>query len=235
MNRTGKTIPRPVKAVIFDMDGVIFDSERLCIDCWKTVARKYSLPHIEETILKCIGTTSAVTERIILEDFSPRFTLEDVRGFKDMASSIMREAISEGRLLVKPGVRQLLCYLRENDIPAAIASSTRSQTVICELSSADLLKYFSHVTGGEMAPRSKPAPDIFLKAAETLGEDITDCAVIEDSFNGIRAAKSSGALSIMVPDLLEPDEEIMQLADYIFPDLLCVLDFFNKGVATKCH
>ena len=208
-----------MKAFIFDMDGVIFDSERLYIDCCIEVAEKLGMDQIVETCHRCIGVTTEVTRAILLETYRD---IDLVDRFREQSVALVRSKIDSGLLELKPGVRELLDFLRAKGCRIAIASSTRTDIVEKELADARLIGYFSAVVGGDRAQRSKPNPDIFLKAAELLGEKTENCVVIEDSFNGIRAAKAAGMTAIMVPDQLVPDEEIRGLADFVLPSLLVV-------------
>ena len=208
-----------MKAFIFDMDGVIFDSERLYIDCCIEVAEKLGMDQIVETCHRCIGVTTEVTRAILLETYRD---IDLVDRFREQSVALVRSKIDSGLLEIKPGVRELLDFLFAKGCRIAIASSTRTDIVEKELADAGLRGYFSAVVGGDQAQRSKPNPDIFLKAAELLGEKPGNCVVIEDSFNGIRAAKAAGMTAIMVPDQLVPDEEIRGLADFVLPSLLVV-------------
>ena len=208
-------------AFIFDMDGVIFDSERLYLDCCVEIAETLGMDHIVEAIHRCIGVTTDVTKMILMETYRDR---ELVDRFRNLSVALVREKIRNGLLEMKPGVRELLDYLQAAGCSIALASSTQTDIVEKELSDAGLRDYFSAVVGGDQAKRSKPDPDIFLKAAELLEREPTDCIVLEDSFNGIRAAKAAGMTAIMVPDLLQPDEEIAALADLVLPSLLDVME-----------
>jgi HAD superfamily hydrolase (TIGR01509 family) len=210
-----------MKAFIFDMDGVIFDSERLYIDCCIEVAEKLGMDQIVETCHRCIGVTTEVTRAILLETYRD---IDLVDRFREQSVALVRSKIDSGLLELKPGVRELLDFLRAKRCHIAIASSTRTDIVEKELADAGLIGYFSAVVGGDRAQRSKPNPDIFLKAAELLDEKPENCVVIEDSFNGIRAAKAAGMTAIMVPDQLIPDEEISKLADFVLPSLVVVKD-----------
>ena len=210
-----------MKAFIFDMDGVIFDSERLYIDCCIEVAEKLGMDQIVETCHRCIGVTTEVTRAILLETYRD---IDLVDRFREQSVALVRSKIDSGLLEIKPGVRELLDFLFAKGCRIAIASSTRTDIVEKELADAGLRGYFSAVVGGDQAQRSKPNPDIFLKAAELLGEKPGNCVVIEDSFNGIRAAKAAGMTAIMVPDQLIPDEEISKLADFVLPSLVVVKD-----------
>ena len=127
---------------------------------------------------------------------------------------------------MKKGARELLEMLYREGIPAVLASSTKTETVIRELIAADLFGYFKSIIGGDMVTKSKPEPDIFLLAAKRAGFAPEECIIIEDSFNGIRAARAAGGYVIMVPDLKQPDEEISSLADDIKQSLDDVRELF---------
>ena len=135
---------------------------------------------------------------------------------------------SDGRLAKKPGVEELLKYLKENGFKVGLASSTQEATVRRQISEGGLLKYFDQIIGGDMVKRSKPEPDIFLEACRRLESEPERCYVIEDSYNGIRAAHAAGMHPIMVPDLMEPTEEMRGLAEKIFESLYDVMEYLNE-------
>lgn len=217
------------KAVIFDMDGVIFDSERACMETWVVLAKEYGLENIEESFLACTGTTNARTKEIMIERYGADFPYDE---YAAKASKMFHEKNDFGKLPMKEGVVLLLDYLKENNIKIALASSTRKQTVEKELTWAKIIRYFDVIIGGDMLRASKPAPDIYLKACEELNLLPKECFAIEDSFNGIRSAYNGGLRPIMVPDLLSPDEEMESLAEIILPSLTGVVDYL-KG-QTSC-
>lgn len=214
-----------MKAVIFDMDGVIFDSERATYLCWKKVAEDHGLERMDEVYRRCIGVTLEVTRQICLDAYGADFPYEK---FAKEASELYHERYDGGRLPIKEGVREILSYLKENGIPTAIASSTRQNRVVSQLDEAGLLGFFDVVVGGESVSKSKPAPDIFLYAAEQLGIAPADCVVIEDSFNGIRAAHAAGMIPVMVPDMLEPDDEIRGKCETVCISLRDVLRLMQE-------
>ena len=137
------------------------------------------------------------------------------------------ERYDGGRLPMKSGVRELLAFLKEGGKKIAIASSTRREVVTAQLRDAGILSCFDVVVGGDMVQRSKPAPDIFLKACEELGTDAGRSYAIEDSYNGIRAAARGGLRPVMVPDLLPADEEMRQLAETVQDSLEGVMRYLD--------
>jgi len=214
-------------AVLFDMDGVIFDSEQLYMRCWEQLEGEFDVPGIRDVLIRCIGVNSQRTREIFLEAYGPDFPYDEA-----MAASFRKwkELLVDGRLPVKGGAPELLAALQGAGIPIAIASSTRTDVVRKELMDVDLWKYFDAVIGGDQVTASKPEPDIFLEAMGQLSQAACEdqplvpgaCIVIEDSFNGIRAAHAAGMRPVMVPDLLQPTEEIRGLAEAVLPDLYAV-------------
>ena len=210
------------KAVVFDMDGVIFDSERAVMQCWKEVASRHNIPDIEKAILACTGTTMVRTREIMLNLYGADFPYDE---YARESSAIFHSRYDGGRLPMKPGVKELLTFLKEHDKKIALASSTRQQVVTDELRDAGVIEYFDRIICGDMVSRSKPAPDIFLKACEELNISPSDSYAIEDSYNGIRAAHAGGLHPIMVPDLLPADEEMQSLAEIVLPSLTSVMEY----------
>lgn len=210
------------KAVVFDMDGVIFDSERAVMQCWEEVASRHNIPNIEKAILACTGTTMVRTREIMLNLYGADFPYDE---YARESSVIFHSRYDGGRLPMKPGVKELLTFLKEHDKKIALASSTRQQVVTDELRDAGVIEYFDRIICGDMVSRSKPAPDIFLKACEELNISPSDSYAIEDSYNGIRAAHAGGLHPIMVPDLLPADEEMQSLAEIVLPSLTSVMEY----------
>ena len=175
-------------AVVFDMDGVIFDSERAVMQCWKEVASRHNIPNIEKAILACTGTTMVRTREIMLNLYGADFPYDE---YARESSAIFHSRYDGGRLPMKPGVKELLTFLKERGKKIALASSTRQQVVTDELRDAGIIEYFDRIICGDMVSRSKPAPDIFLKACEELNISPSDSYAIEDSYNGIRAAHAA--------------------------------------------
>ena len=214
-------------AVVFDMDGVIFDSERLVLECWEKIGEKYHLEGMRDAFLPCIGTNDIKTQEIVLEHYGADFPYDE---FRRESSRLYHSIVDEGGLPVKTGVRELLSYLKKNSIPIALASSTRLEVVTQELKQAGLYEYFGVVMGGDQLKRSKPEPDIYLMTCEKLGVRPICTYAIEDSYNGIRSAYSAGMKPIMVPDMLPPTEEMREKSVVVLDDLLQVRDWFMANL-----
>ncbi len=214
-----------IQAVLFDMDGVIFDSEIKVIECWKDIAEKYGFGDIETPCYEALGTTREIAREIMLAHYGADFPYD---AYNDERVALFHARYGEGRLPKKKGVEELLQFLHMHHLKVALASSTRKEVVIQELRDGGLFDYFDAVICGDMVARSKPAPDIFLKACEVLGVAPEHAVGIEDSYNGMRALAAAGITAIMVPDLKQPTDEIRALATEVLPDLLAVKAYLNK-------
>jgi len=212
------------RCVIFDMDGVLLDSEIAILEQWMKIEKKYGLDGIVDVHRECIGITEAVTVEKVLDRFGRDFPYHR---YRDEAYESLRRDTAVSGMPVKAGAHELLKWLKENGFKLGLASSTRSEIVKEELTQVGLLKYFDRVVGGEMAERSKPDPAIYLKCASLLDISPEDAIVIEDSYNGVRAGNSAGAAVIMVPDLLKPTDEMKEKASMIMGSLDEVLEFFK--------
>ena len=211
--------------VIFDMDGVLFDSESVYIEGYVMYAREY--PDIRETSLSCVGANGRKTREIFLQKYGKDFPFDDYY-------QKVKAYVSSHPIPLKPGVFTIMNDLRGNGAKIALASSTSTASVMRMLDEAGLTEYFDVIVCGDMVSHSKPHPEIFLTAAERLGTEARDCFVIEDSYNGVRAAHNAGMRPIMVPDLLQPDEEIRNLAETVLPNLTEAAEYL-KGAGRDGH
>ena len=213
------------KAVIFDMDGVIFDSERLVLEGWQEIAAKYGIKGIEEVLPRCLGVNAQATREIFREYYGQDFPYDE---YKKEASALFHSRYGNGKLPLKPGVKELLSYLKENGYLVGLASSTRQAIVEQEIRDAGLMPYFDNLVCGDMLKRSKPEPDIYLKECENLDVEPRMAVAVEDSYNGIRSAKRAGMVPVMVPDMVQPDEEMRSLAHKICKDLFEVKNWISE-------
>ena len=212
-------------AVLFDMDGVIFDSERAVLAVWQELAEELGLGEIERVFCRCIGTNKARTREILREEYPAL----DFAAFDGETRRRFQDRYGGGRLPLKTGARELLAGLRARGVPLALASSTDGAVVRRELDEAGLLGFFDAVVGGDQMTRSKPDPEIFLRAADALSVSPACCFVVEDSFNGIRAARAAGTRPLMVPDMIPPDGEMERLSEAILPDLAAVGRYITEN------
>ncbi|MDO4787527.1 MAG: HAD family phosphatase [Fretibacterium sp.] len=194
-----------IAAVIFDMDGLMFDTEALNMKGWMEAGRRHGYEMTEEVVYGHIGANLATTRRLMTEHFGPGFDFDAVRADR-VAWSFAQ--IEQNGMPEKPGLRELLAWLRGKALRTAIATSSERRFVDFYLGHADLGHSFDAIVSGDRVARSKPAPDIFLQAASELCATPADCVVLEDSYNGIKAAHAAGMRPVMVPDLLPPTPEV---------------------------
>ncbi|WP_026510775.1 MULTISPECIES: HAD family hydrolase [unclassified Butyrivibrio] len=213
--------------VIFDMDGVIFDSERACLYVWSEAASGFGVGNIREVFYKCIGTNNNQTRQIVEEAYSKDFGPGIADKILAESSRLFHERYDGGRLPVKKGVKEILEYLKSENIRCAVASSTRKAVVENELRDAGFLDYFEEIIGGDAVKISKPNPEIYLMACDIMKVNPMDAYAIEDSYNGIRAAHAAGMKPIMVPDMIPANDEMKSLSVRICADLIEVIDFLK--------
>ncbi len=211
--------------VVFDMDGVIFDTETVCLNVWKSLAEEFGFENCDEVFSLCIGCNRLHTIQILNDSQKSGFQTEE---FLRRASERMAEVVKKEGMPVKPGAPELLRWLREHGAKIAVASSTQAATVAEELKMAGLYSYFDVVVGGDMVKKSKPEPDIYLYACSLLEEKPGECFAIEDSHNGIRSASEAKMRTLMVPDRLPATGEMEQLAEAILQDLYAVMAYFQQ-------
>ena len=217
-----------IKNVIFDMDGVIFDSERACLVCWSELAKKYGLSDVEEVFTKCIGTNKNQTAEIVNNAYSAEFGPDIADKLLSESSVLFHQKYDNGRLPLKSGVREILDHLKERGYRIALASSTKKATVERELTEAGLIGYFELIVGGDIVKISKPNPEIYLLTCKELMIKPEDAYAIEDSFNGIRAAHAANMHPVMVPDMIPADSEMRKLSEVVCNDLFEVIDYFSS-------
>lgn len=222
-----------IKGVIFDMDGLMFDTERvaqLSLDYAQEVLGidlRTGLPDMK-------GMSAALVRQVQMEHFGPDF---DYEGVQAVRSAFRRKYIQKHGIKVKPGLRELISELRLRGLKWAMATSSSAQVTEENLRCAQLLEDFPLRVCGDMVERSKPDPQIFYTAAKLLHTHPEETLVLEDSYNGIRAAAAGGFLPGMVPDLQQPDEEICSLLVRKFDTLMDVIPFLSemdKDVDTLC-
>lgn len=217
----------PLRAVIFDMDGVILDSEHLVQQCWHRVGEDLGLEGIDEVYLAQVGTTRAHASELLRRRYGQDFSTTD---FLMASRTYFYEALHEDGVPPRPFAREALECCHALGLRVGLASSTRQEAVETELAQAGLLNLFDVVLGGDQIANSKPAPDIYLAACAALEVEPIQALAIEDSYNGIRSAHAAGMRSVMVPDMLPPTEEMKQLTDAILPDLSFLTAFLQDNL-----
>lgn len=215
-----------IKAVVFDMDGVIFDSEKLYRKHWMITGNEYNIPEItmKELCNRIAGATKEHNEKLMKSYFGQNF---DYNTFRGKTMERMDEDIRRNGLDLKPGVKELFGFLKESGIKMGLATSTIQQRAERNLKNAGILEEFDRIVYGGNVPNGKPAPDIYLRACEELGVEPNEAMGVEDSINGVKSASAAGLYTVMVIDLIEPTEEIRPLANQIYHSLFEIIDLLQ--------
>ena len=206
-----------LKAVIFDVDGTLLDTERIYMQAWKDAAAELGYVMTDELLHKTRAVDAKVAARIFEEEIGNGFSYAETRPIR---VRIAEEIIERESPILMPGVLEQLEYLKSKGVRLAVASSTNTKTTKEHLALSGILEYFEVVVGGDMIEKGKPNPDIFLKAAQLLGEAPEDCIVVEDSPAGIRAGNAAGMKAVLVPDQAAITQEIIDLSDAVLESLL---------------
>lgn len=196
-----------IQGVIFDMDGLMFDTERIWATLWKPALHSLGMEYKEGLAEAMRGTAGESGRRVLRQFYGADCDAEAIH------AALHREAdrAFAARPDKKPGLDELLAWLDAHHIPMAVASSSRMASILHHLNGWDLTHYFPVIVSGEQFVSSKPDPEIFLKAAQGLGTLPAETLVLEDSYNGVRAGAAGGFVTVMVPDLMPPDDEMRRL------------------------
>lgn len=200
---------------IFDMDGTLFDTEKLYRQAWLDVAAEFGEEKNYELPTAISGTNLGEESLRIIRRFYPNI---DAEGYLDRVLQEVRDC-SERKLELMAGVEEILNFFKSAGVKMAVASSAPIAVIEKNLTRANLRGYFEVIVGGDLVSNGKPAPDIFLLAAKKLNLAPEDCYIFEDSLNGIRSAAASGGVAIMIPDQVQPTKEIKKICAAIFPNL----------------
>jgi HAD superfamily hydrolase (TIGR01509 family) len=192
--------------VIFDMDGLMLDTERPVLDLWVQAAEKFGRKMSQEVILRTIGITEDSTRAILLEEYGDDFPYGEIR---EELVRLVREYTRREGLAHRPGLLVLLDRLRALGTPLGVATSTSRRSAVWKLEQAGIRDRFGVLVCGDEVPRGKPAPDIFLRAAELLETAPENCLGFEDSAAGLKALAAAKIRSVFVTDILEPPPEIL--------------------------
>ncbi len=202
------------KGAIFDMDGLLFDTEKVYRQAWIETAKHFGKDNGAELASKVSGGSDKYC-RDTIHEFYPEL---DVEEFFSYIVKLARAQFDKGVELMR-GVEEILQLFKDNGVKIAVASSSPAWLVEQNLTRTNIKHYFDAIIGGDNIKNGKPAPDIFLKAANAINLPPEDCYVFEDSFNGIRGANKAGCSPIMIPDTNQPNEEIKKLCTGIYASL----------------
>jgi HAD superfamily hydrolase (TIGR01509 family) len=214
------TLPDPIRAVIFDMDGTLLETEAVHRDAFARTGQALGWPLSEELLLSMVGIHRDENERMLAAHLGPDFPL--ARFYAD--SDALFEAAVEAGIPLRPGAELILAHLAQSDIPMAIATSTAAPLAQQRLERMGLLRYFDVVVTRSDVEHPKPHPQPYLLAAQRLGVDPAHVVAVEDSHAGVRSALAAGMATVMVPDLLPPTEELVLACAQVLPSLTDLRD-----------
>ncbi len=209
-----------IKGAVFDMDGLMFDTENLTYKLQKKILAEDGLTFTLDDYKNTIGKRSADLPKYFKSLFGEKFSYED---FHQKCRKAFLEYTEKYGVPIKEGLFELLDELKARKVKIALSTSTTSNSALRALKTAKVSNYFDELVCAEDVSNGKPHPEPFLKAAEKLKLNPSDCIALEDSLNGIKSAYRAGMITIMVPDLIEPDDEIKEMCSYILPDLNSVI------------
>jgi HAD superfamily hydrolase (TIGR01509 family) len=203
-------------AVIFDMDGLLLDTERVCLEGFIHARRHFQLTDGHDTFYKCVGLRAEASNQIVRDSLDDKI---DFDAFNMVWRSHMSERL-EKQVPLKQGVLQLMQLLTAKNIPMGVATSTQTPQARHHLQKAGLLQHLICVIGGDLVTQGKPHPEVYLRVAERLEQAPENCIAFEDSETGTRAAIASGAKTVQIPDLIPPSESFAKHGQLIAPTLL---------------
>ncbi len=218
---------KQLSLVIFDMDGLMFDTERLAFSAWKKAGKDFGFEITPNLYTKTIGSDFRDVQLIYNNHFGKSFPYHEIRKTEIQYTE---EYIEQNGVPVKKGLYQLINFLEEKSILRAVATSTERERAEKYLSLANIKDKFDLIVCGDDVLRGKPEPDIFLKAAERLNCLPNECIVLEDSENGLKAAATAGMYPVYIPDLNRPSKEVQKLIYREFDSLIEVKKFIKNEI-----
>jgi len=209
------------QAAIFDMDGLLLDTERVCLEIFEQACNAVNVPFLRDLYLSAIGKNSAGIEQTLRQGYGPEldYPVLHTEWRKRYDAVVKHQAIP-----VKEGVIELLNWLKTNNIPTAVATSTQRDVASIKLRLAELDQYFDAYATGCEVKNGKPDPEIYLLAAQRLNIAPEKCLAFEDSNNGVKSAVAANMKTYQIPDLVQPCEDIIALGHQISPSLNHVLN-----------
>lgn len=197
-----------IKGVIFDMDGLMFDTEKIVLKNWSQVMKESGFDYSIDIYKKTVGLRHAETEKLYRSIYGESF---DYQTLRKKVSQMYIEYTEKYGVPQKEGLSKLLKYLKENNILTAVATSTREESAFRTLKIAGVTKYFDAFMFGDTVKNGKPDPEIFERARLLLGTEKENTMALEDSINGVKSAYSAGLKTVMIPDMVNPDKDTEKL------------------------
>ena len=207
---------KDIKAALFDMDGLLIDSEKIYRDCWIQAAQELGYPFDTEKALSLRSLDKELANALFIRWFSDETAYERV---KTRRKEIMAEKIRQVPLQRKPGVRSLIQELEKRGIKAAVVTASPQKRAQMHLESVGLGNLFETIVTTETVKRGKPFPDVYLYAAKRMQVMPKECLAFEDSPNGVKSAHEAGCHTVMIPDLTPPAEDLMPYVEHTYDSL----------------
>lgn len=213
-----------IKGAVFDMDGLMIDTEKLYLRYWKQAAADFGYNMQDEHVFAIRSLARKYSIPKLKNFFGEDFPTEEIRARR---TELINAHIEKHGIEVKKGLFQLLDFLKSHGIKLAVATATQRDRTIMYLNKINALSYFDAVICGDMVTNGKPEPDIYITASAQLGLPPEQCAAFEDSPNGIKSAHSAGCYVIMIPDMTPPDDEIKPIISAVYESLDKSIEFFR--------
>lgn len=213
-----------LEAIVFDMDGLMLDTERTGLRAYDLAAAELGLELPESTYLALVGRPARDSCRILASLLPAHYPIQ---ALFTRAGQLYMQLVESGSIPLKAGVFELLDFIDARGLKAAVATSTERHLAIKKLAGPGLLQRFQTIVCGDDVPRGKPYPDIYLEAANRLGVSPGSCLALEDSIAGIQAAQAAGMTTVMVPDLIAPTEEVRHSVHAIVETLEHVIELIE--------
>lgn len=213
-----------IKALVFDMDGLLLDSERIVKRSWNDAGDEVGVPNVGEQIYHTLGMNRRARNEYFKKVFGEDFPLEE---FNERTSICFYRIVEKEGLPVKTGAKELLKYAKEHGYKIAVATSSSRQYARKVLTDAGIYSYFEGGVFGDMVEHAKPDPEIYQKACESIHVRPEDAIALEDAPAGVRSAYAAGLKVIVIPDLVQPSKEILELTYQKFDTLNDVISLLE--------
>lgn len=214
-----------IKAIIFDMDGLMIDSERVTFECYQEILKGMNLTMDEEFYKTLLGKPLKGIYQRFYDVYGNDFPIEDV--IKDVHALMAKRFETEG-VPIKTGLKSLLEYLKENNYKTIVATSSNRDRVDTILFQAQITDYFDDSICGDEVTKGKPNPEVFLKSCQKLGINVDEAIVLEDSEAGIQASYDAGIKVICIPDMKYPEKQYEEKTFKILKDLNGVIEYLKN-------
>lgn len=220
-----------IKAIVFDMDGVLVDTEPLGRIYWNRILKARHYPPVDPIQQRIVGANRTEFKRVFLDYYGKDFPFDEC--YQEIRRCFEKD-FSCRPVPLKPGAKEILQWLREKKkVLIGLCTSSEEAKTRRFLEGNGLLSFFDRLTCGDQIRKSKPDPDSYLTSCRRLGVRPAEAIAVEDSYNGVRSASSAGLLTIMVPDQLPPTDEMKEKAHIILPDLMAVQSWLDPVVEDR--